>query len=153
MRSLLLLAAALVWVVAAVRPALVDFRILQIEEYEIPRMLRWAGRTNALVPPISAGLAAGALVLGYLLATFAHLDTGVALGIGWFAGGAAFLVLWRPLPAKKPLAWTARMRRMAGGGVVVGAVLALVVAILIAKTTAVAGAIVVAVAVAALTGS
>jgi UDP-N-acetylmuramoyl-tripeptide--D-alanyl-D-alanine ligase len=150
MRTLLLLAAGLVWMLAGIRPALVGFRILQIEEYEIPRLFRWAGRRSTLVPPLSAGLGAGALVLGYLLAALGGIDGVVALGIGWLAASLAFLALWRPLPAKKPLVRTARMRRMAGGGVVVGAVVALSIAILLTNASAIVAAIVVAVALAAL---
>ncbi len=150
MRPLLLLAAALVWMLAGIRLALVGFRILQIEEYEIPRLLRWAARTNALILPLSAGLAAGGLALGYLLAAFAHFDAVIALGAGWLAASALFLVLWRPLPAKKPLVWTARMRRMAWGGVMVGTLLALAIAIILASTPAVAAGSVLAIALAAL---
>jgi UDP-N-acetylmuramoyl-tripeptide--D-alanyl-D-alanine ligase len=106
------------------RAGLVVARIYQIEEYEAPRLLAW-GRQRAWLWPNAALLGAGlALIVG--LSSLAwlpgHLSApyagpgwpGAALGVevGWLVGAAALHLLWRRLPAKKPLVYTARMRRI-----------------------------------------
>jgi UDP-N-acetylmuramoyl-tripeptide--D-alanyl-D-alanine ligase len=119
--------AALSWSIWLVRAGLVAARIYQIEEYEAPRLLAW-GRQRAWLWPNAALLGAAlALVIGLASLLWpagclsascpGYLWTGSALRhigveIGWFAGTALLHIRWRRLPAKKPLVYTARMRRI-----------------------------------------
>jgi UDP-N-acetylmuramoyl-tripeptide--D-alanyl-D-alanine ligase len=119
--------AALAWLGWLSRAGLMGARMYQIEEYEGPRLLAW-GRQRAWLAPIAtlAG-AALALVLALIgLALPGDWRRGM-VGLAWLAGAALAVALWRPLPAKKALVYTQRMRRILG----VSAALALIVAALL----------------------
>lgn len=119
--------AALAWLGWLSRAGLMGARMYQIEEYEGPRLLAW-GRQRAWLAPIAtlAG-AALALVLALIgLALPGDWRRGM-VGLAWLAGAALAVALWRPLPAKKALVYTQRMRRILG----VSAALALILAALL----------------------
>jgi UDP-N-acetylmuramoyl-tripeptide--D-alanyl-D-alanine ligase len=119
---------------------LVGARMYQIEEYEGPRLLAW-GRQRAWLAPnaILAG-ATLALIIG-LIGFAVPADWSPLMPSGaWLAGsGLALmlaLILWRPLPAKKPLVYTARMRRILGVALALTIILAvlLIIALLALPT-------------------
>lgn len=121
---LALIAAALVWLGWMTRAGLMGARMYQIEEYEGLRLLAW-GRQRAWLAP-SAILAASGLALVIALAglaTPADWRRAVA-GLAWLAGAALAVALWRALPAKKPLVYTQRMRRILGVAAGLGVLLA-----------------------------
>jgi UDP-N-acetylmuramoyl-tripeptide--D-alanyl-D-alanine ligase len=110
--------AAIIWLVWIIRAALVAARMYQIEEYEAPRFLAW-GRQRAWFWSTAALVASAVtLLLGLLtLALPADLRR-IGIGIGWLVGAILLHVLWRSLPAKKALVYTARMYRILGTGLV-----------------------------------
>ena len=125
------IAAALVWLGWMTRAGLMGARMYQIEEYEAPRLLVW-GRQRAWLAP-SATLAGAALALLVGLAGFQLFGVPAwrtIAGLAWLAGSALALALWRPLPAKKSLVYTQRMRRILG----VAAALAIILAALLVWT-------------------
>ncbi|HEX8982361.1 MAG TPA: UDP-N-acetylmuramoyl-tripeptide--D-alanyl-D-alanine ligase [Ktedonobacterales bacterium] len=122
---LAVIAAALAWLGWMVRAGLMGARMYQIEEYEGPRLLAW-GRQRAWLAPnaIYYGVA-GALVVG-LLGLVAPGDMRRPLaGLAWLAGSAIAVTLWQSMPAKKPLVYTQRMRRILGVAAGLGVVLAI----------------------------
>jgi UDP-N-acetylmuramoyl-tripeptide--D-alanyl-D-alanine ligase len=126
---LAVIGAALVWLGWMTRAGLMGARMYQIEEYEGQRLLAW-GRQRAWFAPTAILAGAGlALVIG-IAGLVAPVDwLRVVAGLAWLAGAGVALALWRPLPAKKPLVYTPRMRRILGVsaalGVSVAALLAL----------------------------
>ena len=111
--ALLLALAATAWLTRATPVTLVAARMLQIEEYEDIRFLRW-GRSRAWLGHRSV-IAAGALSAIALL--LAALDTAAASEIvaaGWLAASVVGALLWSWAPPKKALVLTARMRRVLG---------------------------------------
>ena len=111
--ALLLALAAIAWLTRAAPVTLVAARMLQIEEYEDLRFLRWGWSRDWLGHPsvvAAAALAAIALLL-------AALDTAAASEIvaaGWLAASVVGALLWSWAPPKKALVLTARMRRVLG---------------------------------------
>jgi len=106
--------AALSWYVWMGRAGLVAARIYQIEEYEALRLLTW-GRQRAWLWPAGALLGAAlALAIGLLALLWPAGWRQVGVEIGWLVGVAALHLFWKRLPAKKPLVYTARMRRILG---------------------------------------
>lgn len=107
-------AAACAWLTMLARLVLVAARMLQIEEYENPRFLRW-GMTRAwlLSPSVLAfwAISVAALVVGRIAR---GEDPGV-VATAWFAGSLLAALLFRWTPPKKPLVFTARMRRLLAG--------------------------------------
>ncbi len=108
--------AAIIWLVWIVRAGLVAARIYQIEEYEASRFLAW-GRQRAWLWPAATLVAGGtALIFGlFTLALPINLQR-TDIGVGWLVGAILLHILWRPLPAKKALVYTPRMRRILGTG-------------------------------------
>ncbi len=100
---LALIAAALAWLGWMARAGLMGARMYQIEEYEGPRLLAWSRQRAWLAPNAIRAGAALALIIG--LAGFAVPGNWRPLipGGAWLAGSVVALVLWRSLPAKKPL--------------------------------------------------
>jgi UDP-N-acetylmuramoyl-tripeptide--D-alanyl-D-alanine ligase len=103
------------WVRVYALDCLRALHILQLEEYQTARYLRWqAANPRALVDlPASLGAAIAVVGLGLLPAPVALL--------GPFVGGAAGVVVSlrrKPAEAKKPLVLTARARRLLIGWIV-----------------------------------
>ena len=120
--------AALAWLGWLARAGLMGARMYQIEEYEGPRLLAWGRQRAWLTPNATLAGAALALVIALIgLALPGDWPRGLA-GLAWLAGAALAMALWRPLPAKKALVYTQRMRRILG----VSAALALIAAALLA---------------------
>ena len=120
--------AALAWLGWLARAGLMGARMYQIEEYEGPRLLAWGRQRAWLAPNATLAGAALALVIALIgLALPGDWPRGLA-GLAWLAGAALAMALWRPLPAKKALVYTQRMRRILG----VSAALALIAAALLA---------------------
>jgi UDP-N-acetylmuramoyl-tripeptide--D-alanyl-D-alanine ligase len=121
----------LVWAAWMVRAGLVAAQIYQIEEYEAPRLLAWgAQRAWRWSRPVMAGILA-ALFCG-IVATFLPLEPRVVvLGAALLVGSLVLNLLWRRVPAKKPIVYTPRMRRILGAGAGVLLVIALGAAYLI----------------------
>lgn len=116
--------AALVWLGWLARGGLMGARMYQIEEYEGPRLLAWGRQRPWLAPNAMLAGAGLALVIGVVgLALPGGWRRGVA-GLAWLAGAAVALALWRSLPAKKPLVYTQRMRRILGVAAALGVILA-----------------------------
>jgi UDP-N-acetylmuramoyl-tripeptide--D-alanyl-D-alanine ligase len=119
--------AALAWLGWLTRAGLMGARMYQIEEYEGPRLLAWGRQRAWLAPNATLAGAALALVLALIgLALPGDWRRGM-VGLAWLAGAALAVALWRPLPAKKALVYTQRMRRILG----VSAALALILAALL----------------------
>ena len=111
--ALLLALASIAWLTRATPVTLVAARMLQIEEYEDVRFLRW-GRSRAWLghPSVTAAAALSAIAL-----LLAALDTAAASEIvaaGWLAASGVGALLWSWAAPKKALVITARMRRVLG---------------------------------------
>lgn len=129
--ALLIALAAIAWLTRAVPVTLVAARMLQIEEYEDPRFLRW-GLSRAWLAhrAVSAATALSAIAL-----LVAALDTAAASEIvaaGWLAASVVGAILWSWAPPKKALVLTARMRRVLGVAASLAALLAGATAALLA---------------------
>lgn len=111
--ALLLALGAVAWLTRATPVTLVAARMLQIEEYEDLRFLRW-GLSRAWLGQRAVAAAAAVSALALLLAA---LDTDAASEIvaaGWVVASATGALLWSWAPPKKALVLTARMRRVLG---------------------------------------
>lgn len=111
--ALLLALGAVAWLTRATPVTLVAARMLQIEEYEDLRFLRW-GLSRAWLGQRAVAAAAAVSALALLLAA---LDTDAASEIvaaGWVVASAIGALLWSWAPPKKALVLTARMRRVLG---------------------------------------
>ncbi|HEX9038848.1 MAG TPA: UDP-N-acetylmuramoyl-tripeptide--D-alanyl-D-alanine ligase [Ktedonobacterales bacterium] len=132
----LLVAAALVWLGWMTRMGLMGARMYQIEEYEGKRLLAW-GHQRAWRAPAALHQAAWivlALDLPSVIITsipnfFPTEWSRPFVGSIWFIGSAVAVVRWRSLPAKKPLIYTARMRRILGVALAVSAILATILVV------------------------
>lgn len=128
--ALSLVAGALAWLGWMTRMGLMGARMYQIEEYEGPRLLTW-GRQRAWLAPGEMVMAAGlALAIAGGVGLFTNQAWSLSVvGCAWLASAALALAMFRPLPAKKPLVYTARMRRILGVALVLGAILAALLAV------------------------
>ncbi len=118
------IAAALVWLGWMIRAGLMGARMYQIEEYEGLRLLAWGRQRAWLAPSATLAGAALALVIGLVgRLEFSVVTWRVAAGLAWMAGATLALALWRPLPAKKALVYTQRMRRILGVAAALGVIL------------------------------
>ena len=106
--------AALIWMGWMTRAGLMGARMYQIEEYEGPRLLAWGRQRAWLAPNATLAGAALALAIGLLGLTATDEWRRFAAGLAWLVGAALAVALWRALPAKKPLVYTQRMRRILG---------------------------------------
>jgi len=143
MRAVVVVLAALAtcaWLTLEARIGLVAARMLQIEEYETRRFLVW-GRTRAwLAHPaaqVSVPFAAAGVAGGMAGGQHAALIAAAA----WLAAAMAGNVRWRWTDAKRPLVYTARMRRLLGAAGIIAAVAAAGAALLIASGQPLAGSI------------
>nr|MBA3530901.1 UDP-N-acetylmuramoyl-tripeptide--D-alanyl-D-alanine ligase [Ardenticatenales bacterium] len=126
MDGLITLLGVLAWGTWIVRVGLVVAQMYQIEEYEWPRLLGWGHKRSWLFP--TAVLAGSLLALGSgMLASL----TSVAGALGLLVGAAVMHILWRRTPAKKPLIYTPRMRRMLGASLTLLVLFGLIVAALL----------------------
>lgn len=119
----LLAVGALLWLLALARAALVAARMLQIEEYEWGRFVRW-GSARAWLAHRSVLLAAGVTAAG-LIASALHRDSAtIAAGVAWIVASGGALWWWGWTPPKRALVLTARMRRILGAAGAVATLLA-----------------------------
>ncbi|HEU0026315.1 MAG TPA: UDP-N-acetylmuramoyl-tripeptide--D-alanyl-D-alanine ligase [Ktedonobacterales bacterium] len=115
---LTLIAGALVWLGLMARMGLMGARMYQIEEYEGKRLLAWGyQRAWALHQAAILGALIALSIIAGGLATqpsfIPHATWGRAFaGPAWLLGSVVALSSWRPLPAKKSLVYTSRMRRI-----------------------------------------
>ena len=110
----------------AVRRTRFFLHLLQLEGYKPNEYRAWVGArlgTHVFRRSHAVGAALLAVGTGLALAGWPRLGAGLALA-GWPVAFASWK-LYRSVPVKKPLAWTARMRRLAGA---VAAVMAVVLA-------------------------
>jgi UDP-N-acetylmuramoyl-tripeptide--D-alanyl-D-alanine ligase len=129
--ALLVVLAALAWLLRVAPVMLVAARMLQIEEYEHARFLRWGLARGWLAHP--AVIAAAALSLAALIGAALAPDQGAhVVAAGWLAASVAGATLWQWTAAKRALVLTARMRRILGVAALYALVLAVVVAVLLA---------------------
>ncbi len=111
--GLLIALGAIAWLARAVPVTLVAARMLQIEEYEDTRFLRW-GLSRAWLghPAVLAAAAISAIAL--LLAALDAARGPEIVAAGWLAASVVGALLWSWPPPKKALVLTARMRRVLG---------------------------------------
>ena len=129
--DVLVVLAALIWLLWLVRAGLMAARIYQIEEYEAPRLLRWGSQRAWLWARGVLVGASVALVTG-IVAQFLSQPVGrVVLAAGWLLGAIFLHALWTPLPAKKALVYTARVRRILSASVALALVMAIVAGVLL----------------------
>jgi UDP-N-acetylmuramoyl-tripeptide--D-alanyl-D-alanine ligase len=123
----LIILGAILWAVWLVRAGLVAAQIYQIEEYEAPRLLAWGERpTWRWSRPVLGGIL-GALFCG-VVANLLPLEVRAAvLSAALLLGSLVLNLLWRRTPAKKPIVYTPRMRRILGAGA--GVLLLLTIAV------------------------
>jgi UDP-N-acetylmuramoyl-tripeptide--D-alanyl-D-alanine ligase len=134
--------AAVGWVSLEARVCLVAARMLQIEEYENRRFVAWA--FDARWWAHRAALGAGAVSLvALVVALLAPAHALVAVAAGWLAGAAVAHASWRWTAVKRPLAFTARMRRLLLATSVLVAAIATAVALLSVGAAPIGGALVV----------
>jgi len=114
---------AAAWLVALTRVALVAARMLQIEEYEASRFLRW-GTTPAWLAHRAVLLGTAVTAVGLVLAAVYRDGTAVIAGVAWIAAAVVVIGWWRWTPPKRALVLTARMRRILGAAAGVAVVVA-----------------------------
>ena len=107
---LLIALAAIAWLVRMAPVVLVAARMLQIEEYEDARFLRW-GMTRPWLAHRSV-LAAAVLSAAALITAAAAGGVTRVIAAGWLAASATGAVLWSWPAPKRELVMTARMRRL-----------------------------------------
>lgn len=112
--TLLVIVAAAAWTVWLGRAELMVARIYQIEEYEADRLLRWGSQRAWIWANAALAGAAAACVLGFGALVLPADGQSAGIGVAWLAGAALLHLIWKPLPAKKELVYTARMRRLLG---------------------------------------
>ncbi len=110
--------AAIIWLVWIIRAALVAARMYQIEEYEAPRFLAWGRQRAWLWSTATLVASVATLLLGLFTLALPTDFRRIGIGVGWLVGASLLHILWRPLPAKKALVYTARMSRILGTGLV-----------------------------------
>jgi UDP-N-acetylmuramoyl-tripeptide--D-alanyl-D-alanine ligase len=110
--------AAIIWLTWIMRASLVAARMFQIEEYEAPRLLAWGRQRAWLWSTATLIASAGTLILGLFTLVLSTDLRRIGLGISWLVGALLLQVLWKSLPAKRSLVYTARMRRILGTGLV-----------------------------------
>lgn len=123
--------AAAAWCARAMPVTLVAARMLQIEEYEDARFLRW-GMTRAWLSNRANVTSAVVSVLALAGALLVHDQGSRIVASGWLVASAAGALLWRWSPPKRALVLTARMRRVLGVTAAAALLLAAGVAVLIA---------------------
>ncbi|HEX6538173.1 MAG TPA: UDP-N-acetylmuramoyl-tripeptide--D-alanyl-D-alanine ligase [Candidatus Dormibacteraeota bacterium] len=130
--TLLLVALApAAWLVRTVPVALVAARMLQIEEYEDARFLRW-GMSRAWLAHPAVVAAAAVSVAALVGALVGSTQANRVVASGWLVASLVGALLWSWTPAKRALVVTARMRRILVVTAVYGAALAAVIAVLLA---------------------
>src|SRR5487761_780139 len=128
--GLLSIAVAIIWLVPLALMARRHLHMLQLEEYDNRRFLRWARSEHTQdVRPwrrLATGLGAAVIVLSLSpLVGARHAVPLLALLLLalWLAPAALLIVALRPQPAKKPLVYTARVRRLIATTAVVAVLL------------------------------
>lgn len=111
--ALLLALGAVAWLTRATPVTLVAARMLQIEEYEDLRFLRW-GLSRAWLGQRAVAAAAAVSALALLLAALDTYAASEIVAAGWVVASATGALLWSWAPPKKALVLTARMRRVLG---------------------------------------
>lgn len=135
--------AAIIWLLWVIRAALVAARMYQIEEYEAPRFLVWGSQRAWLWSTATLVASVVALILGLLtLVLPTNLDR-IVIAIAWLVSAILLHIVWRSLPAKKALVYTARMRRILGTGLVLTLLVTCGLIILISTTSIVVSGIIV----------
>lgn len=122
--------AAVAWLARALPVTLVGARMLQIEEYEDVRFLRW-GLTRAWLGNGANAVAVLVAVVALAGAVVVPAQSARIVAGGWLAGSAAAALLWRWAPPKRALVLTARMRRVLAVTVAGAVLLATGVAVLL----------------------
>ena len=120
-RALAGLAGAAAWTAYTGRLLLRSLHVLQLEGYQTARFLKWsAHRLDRWAPRdrLLAGLGAAATGAAGLT-TVGPAATSIPTLVAWAALGAWLWRRARPEPAKKPLALTARAKRLLAGQAVV----------------------------------
>jgi UDP-N-acetylmuramoyl-tripeptide--D-alanyl-D-alanine ligase len=113
--DVLVVAAGVAWLALLGRAVLVTARMLQIEEYEAPRLFAW-GRSRAWLlhrSALAAGTAAAAATVVAIVGPVQAWLRAIVAGV-WIAGLLAAHALWGWLEPKKMLVFTPRMRRLLG---------------------------------------
>ncbi|MFN2582548.1 MAG: Mur ligase family protein, partial [Candidatus Dormibacteria bacterium] len=109
--TLLLIAlAALAFGVRQVPVAFVAARMLQIEEYERMRFLRW-GMTRAWIAHRGVVSAFAASAVAFVIGAATDAGSGL-IAAGWLVASVMGALLWQWTPPKRALVITARMRRI-----------------------------------------
>ena len=111
--ALLIALGAIAWLARAVPVTLVAARMLQIEEYEDTRFLRW-GLSRAWLGHRAVLAAAAISAIALLLAALDSARGPEIVAAGWLAASVVGALLWSWPPPKKALVLTARMRRVLG---------------------------------------
>ena len=111
--ALLVALSAIAWLTRATPVTLVAARMLQIEEYEDLRFLRW-GRSRDWLGHPSVVAAAALSAIALLLAALDRAAAAEIVAAGWLAASVVGALLWSWAPPKKALVLTARMRRVLG---------------------------------------
>jgi UDP-N-acetylmuramoyl-tripeptide--D-alanyl-D-alanine ligase len=131
--TILLIAGALTWLGLMARMGLMGARMYQIEEYEGKRLLAWGyqrawalHQAAILGALVALGITAGGLATQPSFIPHAVWERAFA-GPAWLLGSVAALSSWRPLPAKKSLVYTSRMRRILAVAFTLSLALALLV--------------------------
>lgn len=135
--------AAIIWLVWIIRGSLVAARMYQIEEYEAPRFLAWGLQRAWLWAKPTLVASASSLILGLLTLALPTDLRSIVIGVGWLVSAILLHVLWRSLPAKKALVYTARMRRILGAGLVLALLMTYGLVILILTTPTIVSALIV----------
>ena len=111
--GLLFALAAVAWLTREVAVTLVAARMLQIEEYEDARFLRW-GLTRAWLGHRAVITAAAISAVALVVAAVDRAQATEIVSAGWLTASLVGATLWRWAAAKKPLVFTSRMRRVLG---------------------------------------
>jgi UDP-N-acetylmuramoyl-tripeptide--D-alanyl-D-alanine ligase len=121
---------ALIWSLPLALDVRRSLHILQLEEYSNRRFLRWAATRGADGARLFAWLGVLLAATITFVAFSGQRQIVAVLDILWLIPAAAMAASLRPQPAKKPLVYTARIRRLIAGIAGAAIVLAAVVAAL-----------------------
>ena len=141
--------AAVAWLARMSSVGLVAARLLQIEEYEDARFVRWSTQRAWL---LHRSVVAGAILAVAALVVAATTGAAALVAPGWLAASAAGAALWAWPAPKRALVFTARMRRVLAVAAALTVACAAAAAVLLATGRWLAAAILCVVPLAAATG-
>ncbi|HKR99766.1 MAG TPA: hypothetical protein VJU79_09645, partial [Candidatus Dormibacteraeota bacterium] len=120
--ALLTTVAACAWLVLLARTTLVAARMLQIEEYEVSRLVAWGSSRSWLLH--RSAVAGIVCVLATIFTNAWDGQAAVIVAGFWLLAAGLGLAWWHWTMPKRALVYTARMRRLLALSLLIGAAVA-----------------------------